>query len=206
MQPYTLPKGSAVILQEKGTLVVLFQSFTRSANHVMQRAREESKELGHGYVGPEHVLIALAKVPSPAKVALERIGMHEDRIRDYTVDVVGDFFIEEVTAYAPLTPMLRAILGGVHLLAAHDGGSYVGVEHLLLALHTTSGCDNNHARVILSKHGIDIALLREEVDRAVSEAEEAAQHDTVPDDGIPLLREDAVPLLCGTDCACFLVA
>ncbi len=52
-------------------------TFTTEARRVLEHAVEESKILGHSYVGPEHILIALAK---------ERLGLAGRILRSYGLD------------------------------------------------------------------------------------------------------------------------
>ncbi len=57
---------------------------------VFTRAFEASHELGHSYVGPEHLLIGLASVPdSLAGTLLRKYGVSPEMIRQKTVKVIG---------------------------------------------------------------------------------------------------------------------
>lgn len=57
---------------------------------VFQHAFQASRELGHSYVGPEHVLIGLAEVPeSIAGALLKKYGVTPEALRQKVVKVVG---------------------------------------------------------------------------------------------------------------------
>lgn len=57
---------------------------------VLQGAYQISRELGHSYIGPEHVLIALAAEPEGmAHAVLEKYGLTPESLRAKTTKVVG---------------------------------------------------------------------------------------------------------------------
>ncbi|MEX0729749.1 MAG: ATP-dependent Clp protease ATP-binding subunit [Aquisalimonadaceae bacterium] len=55
----------------------------------LQSAFEASRDLGHSYVGPEHLLIGLAQEEGLASDLLQRYGLSPQSIRQQTVRVVG---------------------------------------------------------------------------------------------------------------------
>ncbi|OZN87776.1 Clp protease N-terminal domain-containing protein, partial [Pseudomonas aeruginosa] len=56
----------------------------------LQHAFALSRELGHSYVGPEHLLLGLAAVPdSFAGTLLKKYGLTEQALRQKAVKVVG---------------------------------------------------------------------------------------------------------------------
>ncbi len=59
----------------------MFECWPQPAQQVMQRADQESDRLGHGYVGCEHVLAALAGFPGPAAAVLARHGLSLGAVR-----------------------------------------------------------------------------------------------------------------------------
>lgn len=57
---------------------------------VLQNAYQVARELGHGYIGPEHLLIALAGEPEGmAHDVLEKYGLTAESLRAKTAKVVG---------------------------------------------------------------------------------------------------------------------
>lgn len=55
----------------------------------LQRAFQASRDLGHGYIGPEHLLIGLAEEEGLASDLLNRYGLSAHSLRQKTVQVVG---------------------------------------------------------------------------------------------------------------------
>ncbi|WP_406203886.1 hypothetical protein OH807_27730 [Kitasatospora sp. NBC_01560] len=62
----------------------MFERFTESARRAVGRAQEEARELRHGYVGTEHLLLAiLAERDDPAAAVLIDAGLdHETALRE----------------------------------------------------------------------------------------------------------------------------
>jgi ATP-dependent Clp protease ATP-binding subunit ClpA len=56
----------------------MFERFTQAARDTVVRAQAEARELGHGHVGTEHVLLAL--LADPAGPVTEATGLDHDRL------------------------------------------------------------------------------------------------------------------------------
>jgi hypothetical protein len=59
--------------------------FTPRANAVIEDARAAAWDLGHDYVGTEHLLIALARIDGVAKDALTEAGLGPDLVRERVI-------------------------------------------------------------------------------------------------------------------------
>jgi ClpA/ClpB-like protein len=59
------------------------------AKRAMDQARREAKRLGHGYVGTEHLLLALAASDGVAAGILAELGADEARVRDELANMLG---------------------------------------------------------------------------------------------------------------------
>ena len=58
----------------------MFERFTDTARHVVVRAQEDARRLGHGYIGCEHLLLAAAAAGEPASTVLRDHGVTPGRI------------------------------------------------------------------------------------------------------------------------------
>ena len=68
----------------------MMQRFTDDAQRVLSLAQEAALELGHDYVGTEHVLIGLTKVKNGvAAKALEELGLVTEDIFEAVEEHVG---------------------------------------------------------------------------------------------------------------------
>lgn len=66
----------------------MFERFTQPARDAVLRARDEARGLGHGYIGCEHLLVALAGAADDdtAADAMRRAGLSADALRDAVAD------------------------------------------------------------------------------------------------------------------------
>ena len=69
----------------------MFERFTQAAREVVVHAQEEARDLRHGYIGTEHLLLALLREPSSvARRVLDRLGIERDAVRSDVVRLVGE--------------------------------------------------------------------------------------------------------------------
>ena len=87
--------------------------FTPRAKKVVELALEEANELGHNYIGTEHVLLALLREQEGiAAHVLLKLGIKLEEVRDVTIDFLGgpqpgedeDEGIEEMEGEPQITP------------------------------------------------------------------------------------------------------
>ena len=111
----------------------MMQRFTDDAQRVLSLAQEAALELGHDYVGTEHVLIGLTKVKnSVAAKALEELGIVTENIFEAVEDHVVAV-IKKRPLYN-MTPRVKYILELAVQMANRMNHNYVGTEHILLGL------------------------------------------------------------------------
>jgi len=80
---------------------MMFERFTAGARQVVRDADDEARRLRHGYIGTEHLLLALLRAEGPVSAALNRSGLTIDwvdaEIRRHT-GVPNDPFDAEAAA------------------------------------------------------------------------------------------------------------
>jgi ATP-dependent Clp protease ATP-binding subunit ClpA len=59
----------------------MFRRFTPSARQIVLIATEEARGLGHGDIGPEHLLLGALRSGGPSQFALAQLGLREGAIR-----------------------------------------------------------------------------------------------------------------------------
>ena len=110
------------------------QKFTPRAENVLRLAQEAAGELGHGYVGCEHLLLGLLREDGGvAYRALSDAGVTESAVRELIVRMEG----RGLSGSAPsqgLTPRARSAVELAVAEAMRFGSPYIGTEHLLLGL------------------------------------------------------------------------
>lgn len=111
-------------------------TFTDRARRTLQAAGDEAAELGHDYIGPEHILLALLHDrDSAAAGILTTLGSDPDAIRAMIEEIV-----RKGTSAAPggtqrpFTTRVKQALELAVVCAREDNRSPVGTQHLLLGL------------------------------------------------------------------------
>ena len=116
----------------------MMQRFTDDAQRVLSFAQEAALELGHDYVGTEHVLIGLTKVKNGvAAKALEELGIVTEDIFEAVEDQVGRGNKKATSIY--MTPRVKHVLELAAQVANRMNHNYVGTEHILLGLLSDGG-------------------------------------------------------------------
>ena len=111
----------------------MMQRFTDDAQRVLSFAQEAALELGHDYVGTEHVLIGLTKVINGvAAKALEELGIVTEDIFEAVEEQVGRGNKKATSIY--MTPRVKHVLELAIQIANRMNHNYVGTEHILLGL------------------------------------------------------------------------
>lgn len=111
-----------------------FRGFTQKANRALNLAIESAQDMGHNYVGTEHILLGLINEGTGvAAAALEQCGVTSDALRDKisTTDGIG---MKTTLTPDDFTPRTKRVLKAAMLASARMGNNYVGTEHLLLAV------------------------------------------------------------------------
>ena len=107
--------------------------FTDKAEHVISHATEKAKEWGHSFVGTEHILYALsAEENSVAKNVLNECGLTPEKVFECIKGIRGlDMPVSNVRG---LTPRVKRIIEIALLEGQKLGHSYIGTEHILMAI------------------------------------------------------------------------
>jgi ATP-dependent Clp protease ATP-binding subunit ClpC len=130
--------------------------FTEGVKNVLNMAYTTAAELGHSYVGSEHILVGLARESSgTAAKTLKNYGMSAEKIQTLVESNVG----KGTPGQQPnqgLTPRAKRIIERGVAEAARLGHSYMGTEHLLMGMLREYDCLGTR---LLSAAGIDINRL-----------------------------------------------
>jgi len=130
--------------------------FTERARNVLALAQAAAAELGHGYVGSEHILLGLAREGGgvAAKV-LREAGLDSRLILDMIEKNIGRGRQGEIPPQG-LTPRAKRIIELAVTEANRLGHNYIGTEHLLMGILREYECAA--ARLIMAT-GVDLNKL-----------------------------------------------
>ena len=107
--------------------------FTNSCNKAIEIASEIAMELGHSYIGTEHVLYGLMEEGNGiASKVLNNQGITSQKVLDTIEGFVGRE--EPVNQIVDFTPRTKRVIEISFLEARKLGYNYIGTEHLLIAI------------------------------------------------------------------------
>ena len=122
--------------------------FTELAQKALNGAMTAASELGHNYIGSEHILLGLlAEEEGMASKVLLDHGVTFDKVRDIVVNIAGRGVPAQVRP-TDMTPRTKKIIEASSYEALRSGQSYIGTEHILLALLAET--DSVAVRIIAS--------------------------------------------------------
>ena len=134
--------------------------FTEKARMAIEYAKRAAMELGHDYVGTEHLIVGLLRVGnSVAEKILVNKNISEYDIAEKIIDLIG---ADEPLNFLPqeLTPRTKRVLEMAMHEALKLGMNYVGTEHILLAILKES---DSIAVKILGMCNIDAQKLYDDI-------------------------------------------
>ena len=130
--------------------------FTKKAQKVLRDAGKVAQELGHNYVGTEHLLVALIRNPGVASEVLKANGVEEQKILDLIDESISAQSSVLVADEGGFTPRTQKVLEIAQEEASRMGIADAGTEHLLIALLKESDCI---AVRLLNTKGINVQKL-----------------------------------------------
>ena len=141
-----------------------FKGFTEKANKALNLAIESAEEMRHNYVGTEHILYGLVKEGSGvAATALNECGVTEDALREKLESINGTMSLVELTP-DDFTPRTKRVLRAAVIISSKTGYTYVGTEHLLLAILSES---DSYAVAFLEEVGVSVERLAQAVSKGM---------------------------------------
>ena len=114
---------------------MLFSNFTEKARIAISEAHDTACELGHGYIGSEHIVAGLIREGSGvAAKLLEKSGITEEKVIEKIKELTGSKESLDKNTELGLTPRTKRILQLSAIEARNMGHSYIGTEHILMAI------------------------------------------------------------------------
>lgn len=134
---------------------------TQALREALLLAADESRWLGHQYVGTEHMLLGITRGGEESLSALlQALEINPEQIRHHArrllQEGITEISIEQAKRVARLSELSRRVLNGAEQISQQLGHKRVGLAHLLLVMgfERRSVC----AKMLL-ENGLDIALL-----------------------------------------------
>jgi len=108
--------------------------FTEKAEKALTKSLELAKELGHTYIGSEHILLGIASdIETAGAKLLNTHKITASNIRTYIEDITGTGNSVNISA-SDMTPRAKKIIEASGAIAYQFGFSRIGTEHIILAI------------------------------------------------------------------------
>lgn len=145
----------------------MIYKFTNKAKKVIEIADEISVELGHNYIGTEHLLYGLVEEGQgiAAKVLINK-EITGERIINKIEELLGRG--EEIEDSLGFTPRTKKVLENAFLESKRIGYNFIGTEHLLLAILKEKDCI---ATRIITELDVEISKIYSEIAKVINEEE-----------------------------------
>ncbi len=134
----------------------MFDKFSERSAQVFVEAQNEAKEMGHSYVGTEHILLAILKQDSPISESLAEIGITYSRAKNEVISIVG-MGMRGMANSPQMTPRAKRIIELAYEEAKYLGSEKIQPEHILLGIIREGEGIAVH---VLKKMGADLSFLR----------------------------------------------
>ena len=139
--------------------------FTPRAKKVLELSLREALQLGHNYIGTEHILLGLIhEGEGVAAKALESLGISLEAVRGQVEEMIGRGG-SPLNGYIPFTPRAKKVLELSLREALQLGHNYIDTEHILLGLIREG---EGVAAQILVKLGAEPPKVREQITQILS--------------------------------------
>ena len=139
--------------------------FTPRAKKVLELSLREALQLGHNYIGTEHILLGLIhEGEGVAAKGLESLGISLEAVRAQVEEIIGQGQ-QAPSGHIPFTPRAKKVLELSLREALQLGHNYIGTEHILLGLIREG---EGVAAQVLVKLGADLNRVRQQVIQLLS--------------------------------------
>ena len=150
--------------------------FTQKAELAVNQAMSAAVELGHSYIGSEHMLLGLLAVKeSVAEKLLLSCNIDLEKVEEAVIGFAGRGESTQLSS-ASMTPRFKRLLERSGSYALKLGQKYIGTEHLLLALLNESDCV---ATKLLASMGVRVSELIGEITEYLNSGDGGVPNETL---------------------------
>ena len=155
----------------------MYYKFTARAEKALEYAQEIAMELGHNYIGTEHLLYGLVEEGTGvASKVLQNQGLISENVKQAIEEIVGVGEEIEDTNEISFTPRSKRVIENAFLEARRLGTEYIGTEHLLIGIMKEGDCVAT--RILLEENVNPQGLYNELVRVLNEEGEESNENKT----------------------------
>lgn len=142
--------------------------FTEGAERALEISNEIAVELGHNYIGTEHLLYGLLKEGSGiASKVLEDQSVTAEAVLDEIDGLIGRGEVQN-TQTIGFTPRTKRVIENAFIEARRFGSYYIGTEHLLIGIMREA--DSIAVRIMLDLN-VNPQKLYNEIEKVINECD-----------------------------------
>ena len=142
--------------------------FTKSSENVLNIANDLAQDMGHNYIGTEHILYGLVVENSGvASKVLENQGVSSELILERIESLIGSCE-EPITQILGFTPRSKRILENAFSEAKKLGSDFIGTEHILIGIMKEG--DSIAVRILLDL-GVRVEDIYNEIEKVLNDYE-----------------------------------
>ena len=157
----------------------MMYKFTARAEKAIEIANDIAMELGHKYIGTEHILYGLCKEGTGiASKVLENQNITDEDILQEIEMLIGTGEAIEDREALGFTPRSKRVIENAFIEARKLGSEYIGTEHLLIGIMREG--DSVAVRIMMDL-GIDPRKLYNEIVKVINEDEADANSNRATD-------------------------
>ena len=146
----------------------MYYKFTNRAQKALELAERIAMDLGHNYIGTEHLLYGLAKEGTGvASKVLEEQNITAEDILSKIEELIGRE-VSPVTATMGFTPRTKRVIENSFRESKRLGSNYIGTEHILIGLMREA--DSIAVKILLDLN-LNVEKLYNEIIKVINEYE-----------------------------------
>lgn len=156
--------------------------FTKKANEVLNASKKFAKELGHLYIGTEHLLLGILSTDCVGAKILKEKGI----CFDDCLKMIAETAIREPKKLSleELSPRAKRVIEGAGQLAKRFGGRFIGSEHILYSICNEG--ESFGARVLIAGE-INLQSIKTEITSFLDTFNAEPKNEKQPNTGSQLL-------------------
>ncbi len=142
--------------------------FTNRAKKALEIANNIAKQMGHSYIGTEHILFGLVDEGSGiASKVLKKQNIESSDILEKIIELIGKE--DELNETQGFTPRTKRVIENAFVETKKMGYDYIGTEHILIGLLKEG--DSIACRIIIELD-IDISKIYAEIVKVINDGED----------------------------------
>ncbi|MBR3134089.1 MAG: ATP-dependent Clp protease ATP-binding subunit [Clostridia bacterium] len=148
----------------------MYYKFTTRAEKALEIAQDLAMELGHKYIGSEHILYGL--IDEGTGIACRVVNNQDilsENVKEEIIDIVGEGTPIRNPEILGFTPRSKRIIENAFMDAREMGSEHIGTEHILIGILKEG--DSVAARILLDL-GADPQKLYNETTKIINEEKE----------------------------------